>query len=102
MPGGFRLRFSVRVEERREPDHARLRASGKSFGGRVSVDSRFDLAPVRDGTLMRWTAEIDGAGLLSGLGSQSLARVAMKHADRALARIARSSERAPLDPMAAE
>jgi carbon monoxide dehydrogenase subunit G len=44
---------------------------------------------------MRWPAEIAGAGLLSGLGSQSLGAVATKHADRALDRIAGSLERAP-------
>ena len=95
IPGGLRPKFSVQVEERREPEHARLRARGKTLGGRISVDTTFDLAPDGDGTLMRWRAEIAGTGLLSGLGSQSLGAVATKHADRALARIAGSLERAP-------
>jgi carbon monoxide dehydrogenase subunit G len=95
FPGGFRPRFSVHLDELREPQHARLRARGKSLGGRISVDSTFDLAPVSGGTLMRWSAEVDASGLASGLGSQSLGAVATKHADRALDRIARSLERAP-------
>lgn len=95
VPGGLRPRFSVRLDELREPRHARLRALGKSLGGRISVDTTFDLAPDSGGTLMRWRAEIDGSGLLSGLGSQSLGAVATKHADRALARIALSLEQAP-------
>lgn len=93
--GGFRLKFLVRLDELREPEHARLRASGKTLGGRISVDSRFDLAPVGGRTLMRWSAEIDATGLFSGLGSQSLGAIATKHADRALARIARTLEPAP-------
>jgi uncharacterized protein len=87
VPGGFRLRFSVRLEELREAEHARLRAWGKSLAGRISVDSSFDLEPDGTGTLMRWSAEVDAAGLFSGLGSQALGPVAKQQADRALARL---------------
>jgi carbon monoxide dehydrogenase subunit G len=95
FPGGFRLRFSMHLDELREPEHARLRAWGKSLGGRVSIDSSFDLAPAGDGTIMSWVAEVDAAGLFSGLGSRSLGPVAKLHADRALGRLARSLERTP-------
>jgi carbon monoxide dehydrogenase subunit G len=95
FPGGFRLRFSVHLDELRAPEHARLRAWGKSLGGRISVDSRFDLVPAGDGTLMRWVAEVDAAGLFSGLGSQSLGVVAKLQAERALSRLARSLEPTP-------
>jgi carbon monoxide dehydrogenase subunit G len=87
VPGGFRLKFSVRLEELREPEHARLRAWGKSLAGRISVDSSFDLEPDGTGTLMRWTAEVDAAGLFSGLGRQALGPVAKQQADRALAQL---------------
>ena len=89
VPGGFRLKLAVHVEELREAEHARLRAWGKSLGGQISVDSSFDLAPVGTGTLMRWSAEIDAAGIFRGLGSQALAPVAKQHADRALGRLVR-------------
>ena len=95
FPGGFRLRFSVHLEELYEPRHARLRAWGKSIAGRISVDSRFELARVHGGTQMRWSADIDVAGLVSGLGSQSLGAVAKRQADRALSQLARDVERAP-------
>ena len=42
---------------------------------------------------MRWSAEVDGAGLFSALGSQSLGPVATAHAERALGQLARN-----LDP----
>jgi carbon monoxide dehydrogenase subunit G len=87
VPGGFRLKFSVHVEELREPEHARLRAWGKSLGGRISVDSSFDLEPEGEGTLMRWSAEVEAAGIFVGLGSQALAPIAKHHADRALGRL---------------
>lgn len=87
VAGGFRLKFSVRLEELREPEHARLRAWGKSLAGRVSVDSSFDLAPDGAGTLMRWSAEVEAHGLFSGLGRQSLGPVAKQQAERALARL---------------
>jgi uncharacterized protein len=89
VPGGFRLELSVRLEELAEPKHARLRASGKSLGGRIAVDTSFDLSPDGDGTLMRWSAEIDAGGVLRGLGSQSLAPLAKQHAERALDRLVR-------------
>ena len=95
FPSGFRLRFSVHLDELREPEHARLRAWGKSLGGRMSVDSRFDLVPEGTGTLMRWVAEVDAAGLFAGLGSQSLGGVAKSQADRALGRLARNLEPTP-------
>ena len=91
--GGFRLRFSVRLEDLREPEHARLRAWGKNLGGRISVDSSFELRPDRRGTHMRWEAEVDAAGLFGGLGRQALGPVAKHQADRALGRLADRLER---------
>jgi hypothetical protein len=44
---------------------------------------------------MRWSAEVDAAGVFTGLGRQSLAGVTARQADRALERIARNLERAP-------
>jgi carbon monoxide dehydrogenase subunit G len=90
FPGGFRLRFSVRLEDLREAEHARLLAWGKSLGGRISIDSSFDLEPDGAGTLMRWTAEVDAAGIFTGLGSQSLGPVATHQAERALDHLAES------------
>jgi carbon monoxide dehydrogenase subunit G len=87
IPGGFRLRFSVRLEDLREAEHARLLAWGKSLGGRISVDSSFDLEPDGGGTLMRWSAEVDAAGILSGLSSQALGPAATHQAERALERL---------------
>jgi hypothetical protein len=47
LPGGFRLRFSVRVDDLREPEHARLRAWGKSLAG-PSVDLELLREAARD------------------------------------------------------
>jgi carbon monoxide dehydrogenase subunit G len=90
FPGAFRLRFSVRLEDLREPEHARLMAWGKSLGGRISLDSSFDLEPDGTGTAMRWQAEIDAAGIFSGLNSQALGPVATQQAERALDRLERA------------
>ena len=95
VPGSFRIKFSVRFEELREPEHGRFRAWGKSLAGRISIDSTFDLARLDGGTLVHWSADVDAAGVFSGLGRQSLAAVATRQADRALGRIAGNLERAP-------
>ena len=92
---GFRLKFSVRLDELAPPEHARLRAWGTSLGGRLSVVSSFDLAPNGDGTLMRWSAEVDAAGLFSALGRQSLGPVATHQANRALERLAEGLTASP-------
>lgn len=94
LPGGFRVKFSVRLDDLHEPEHGRLRAWGKSLGGRVSVDSSFELEPDSKGTRMRWQAEVDAAGLFAGLGSQALGPVATHHAERALGRLAKRMEQA--------
>ena len=57
------------------------------LGGRISVDSSFDLEPDGAGTAMRWRAEVDAAGIFSGLGSQALGPVATQQAERALDRL---------------
>jgi carbon monoxide dehydrogenase subunit G len=88
FPGGFRLRFSVRLEDLRQDEHARLLAWGKTLGGRISIDSSFDLEPDGEGTLMRWAAEVDAAGIFTGLGSQSLGPIATHQAERALDNLA--------------
>jgi carbon monoxide dehydrogenase subunit G len=93
LPGGFRLKFSVRVDDLREPEHARLRAWGKSLAGRLSVNTSFELRPEGDGTWMSWEAEVDAAGLFGGLGSQALGPVATHQAERALTRLADRLER---------
>jgi carbon monoxide dehydrogenase subunit G len=90
VPGAFRLRFSVRLEDLRDPEHGRLLAWGKSLGGRISVDSTFDLEEDGAGTHMRGAAEIDAAGIFSGLSSQALGPVATGQAERALDRLAKS------------
>lgn len=90
LPGAFRLRFSVRFDELREAEHARLLAWGKSLGGRISVDSSFELRGDGDRTAMDWQAEVDAAGIFSGLGSQALGPVATAQAERALDNIARN------------
>jgi carbon monoxide dehydrogenase subunit G len=93
LPGSFRRKFSIRVDDLREPEHARLRAWGKSLGGRLSVSTSFDLRPEGDGTWMRWEADVGAAGLFAGLGSQALGSVATHQAERALNRLAERIER---------
>ncbi|MDQ3778009.1 MAG: SRPBCC domain-containing protein [Actinomycetota bacterium] len=88
LPGAFSLKFSVRLEEQREPEHGRLRAWGKSLGGRLSIDSSFDLEAAPNGTRMSWKADVDAAGILSGLGNQRLGPLAKQQAERALDRVA--------------
>lgn len=87
IPGSFRVKLAVHLEELRPSEHARLQARGKTLGGRLTVGSSFDLASDGAGTRMRWTAEVRGTGVLSAVGSQALGPIAKQHADRALGRL---------------
>lgn len=81
------MKFSMRVTDRRPMDHARLLAWGKSLGGRISIETEFELHDASDETEMEWNADVQLAGLLRGLGGRALEPVARQQAERALDRL---------------
>jgi carbon monoxide dehydrogenase subunit G len=84
---GLNLKLDMHVTDRREPEHARLVAWGKSFGARISVETEFELSQDGEGTDMTWSAEVRLAGLLGGLGGRTLEPAARHQAERALDRL---------------
>jgi carbon monoxide dehydrogenase subunit G len=84
---GFHLKLDMHVTDRREPEHARLVAWGKSFGARISIETEFELAEDGDGTDMAWSAEVRLAGLLGGLGGRTLEPAARHQAERTMERL---------------
>jgi carbon monoxide dehydrogenase subunit G len=84
---GFHLQLDMQVIERRPPEHAKLRAQGKSFGARLSIDTEFRLSENGSGTEMAWTAEVGLGGLLGGLGGRALEPAARRQAERAMDRL---------------
>jgi carbon monoxide dehydrogenase subunit G len=89
---GLNLKLDMHVTDRREPEHARLVAWGKSFGARISVETEFELAEDGDRTNMTWTADVGLAGLLGGLGGKALEPAARRQAERALERLQKRVE----------
>jgi carbon monoxide dehydrogenase subunit G len=68
LPRAPRLRMSFELVERRPPERARLRSSGKSFGGGLHLDTQFDLTESAAGvTTMRYVADVQLTGLLGRL-----------------------------------
>jgi carbon monoxide dehydrogenase subunit G len=68
LPRAPRLRMSFELIERRPPERARLRSSGKSFGGGLLLDTQFDLTESAAGmTTMRYVADVQLTGLLGHL-----------------------------------
>jgi uncharacterized protein len=92
---GLNLKLDMHITERREPEHARLTAWGKSFGARISIETEFELADDGDGTDMTWSAEIGLAGLLGGLGGKAMEPMARQQAERALDRMQTRVEAGP-------
>jgi len=84
---GLYLKLDMHITDRREPEHARLTAWGKSFGARISIETEFELAEGGDRTDMVWSADVGLAGLLAGLGGKALEPIAQQHAERALDRM---------------
>jgi carbon monoxide dehydrogenase subunit G len=84
-----KLRLQFEIEERREPEHARLGAQGKSLGTSVKVASTFDLAESDGKTEMRYSAEVALGGLLGRIPDSTLEPAARKAVDKLLASIDR-------------
>jgi len=75
---GVTIRFEVL--DRRPSDHARLHA----HGGGADVTSTFDLIADGQGTVMRWQAELELAGLLARFAGHGLDAIAERQATRTL------------------
>jgi carbon monoxide dehydrogenase subunit G len=86
LPFAPALTISFEVLERREPEHAALRAHGPG----ADVTSRFELAADDGGTLMRWRTELHLSGLLAHLGGHGLEAVAHRQATRTLDAVERA------------
>jgi carbon monoxide dehydrogenase subunit G len=89
---GFNVKLDMHITNRRPPEHARLTAWGKSLGGRLSIETEFELAEDGDATEMDWSADVGFAGLLAALGGSALEPVARQQAERALDRLQRRIE----------
>ena len=84
---GLNLKLDMHVTDRREPEHARLLAWGKSLGARISIETEFELAEDGDCTDMTWSADVRLAGVLGGLGGKALEPAARHQAERAMDRL---------------
>jgi carbon monoxide dehydrogenase subunit G len=90
---GPRIRVRVDVLERREPEHARLQALGKSLGASIRLGTTFDLAEQDGKTQMRYDAEVALGGLLSRIPDSTLAPAARRAVDGLLRAVERRVER---------
>lgn len=86
LPLAPRITVRFEVLDRRPPEHAALHA----HGGGADVLSTFDLAPDREGTLMRWRTELHLSGLLERFAGHGLDGIAQRQADRTLAAVERA------------
>ena len=89
IPVAPRLKVWFEVLDQRPPEHARLHAQGKNFGGRATVDTSFDLAQRNGRTTMRYDAEFALSGLLGRIGEPALRPIA----ERQLEKLLRAVER---------
>jgi uncharacterized protein len=90
---GPRIRVRVDVLERRQPEHARLQAQGKSLGASVRLGSTFDLAEQDGKTQMRYDAEVALGGVLKTIPDSTLAPAARRAVDALLRAVERRVER---------
>lgn len=88
-----RLKFQFELTERREPEHARLAARGKTLGGSMRVETSFDLTAQDGGTAMRYDAEVTLAGLLGHVPSSTVEPLARKGIGKLLGAVERRVSR---------
>ena len=84
LPVAPRVKIAFEVQERREPEHARLHAHGKSLGASITLDTSFDLAGEDGRTEMRYVAELALGGMLGRLGEPTLRPIAARQLDKLL------------------
>jgi carbon monoxide dehydrogenase subunit G len=89
---GLNLKLDMHVTDRREPEHARLVAWGKSFGARISIETEFDIVSDGDRAELVWSADVGLAGLLGGVSGKALEPAARRQAERALERLQKRVE----------
>jgi len=79
---------TVRMEviERQPPTHAGLRAQSRG----IDITSTFDLAEDSGGTLMRWRADLEVAGIVGRVIGHGLDGVAARQAARTLDAVERA------------
>ena len=87
-----RVRMAFEVQERREPEHARLHAHGKSLGASITLDTMFDLFGENGRTEMRYVAEFALGGMLGRLGEPTLGPIASRQLDKLFRAVERRVE----------
>ena len=87
-----RLKVRFEVHEQRPPEHARLSAHGKNFGGAARVDTSFDLTQKGSRTSMSYTVEFHLSGLLGRLGEAALRPIVDRQTNRLFAAVERRVE----------
>jgi carbon monoxide dehydrogenase subunit G len=85
LPLAPALTIRFEVLDRREPEHAALRA----HGGGADVRSTFDLEEANGVTVMRWRTELHLSGVLDRFAGPGLDAVARRQADRTLDEVRR-------------
>jgi carbon monoxide dehydrogenase subunit G len=85
LPLAPSVKIHFELVERREPDHAELRA----HGGGTNVRSTFDLEDDGGATLMRWHTELHLGGPLGMVAGHGLDAVARRQAERTLDEVTR-------------
>ena len=63
---------TVRLEEMRPPDHYRIVVEGKGAPGFVKGSGDLDLEEQGDGTLIKYTGDLQVGGMLAGVGQRMI------------------------------
>src|ERR671936_2186500 len=70
--GGLRMSIDFEKTEEREPEFAKLHAKGNGVGAIMNMDTSFHLSDARDGTHMRWEADVHILGPVASMGQRVL------------------------------
>jgi carbon monoxide dehydrogenase subunit G len=82
--GGLKLKINFEQTEEREPEVAALQAKGTGVGALLSMATRFELAERREGTHMRWEADVRIGGAVGSMGQRVLQPIVNQQVDLVL------------------
>ncbi len=76
IKGDFKI--NMKVVEKNEPTHAKIKGSGQGLGGTLDLEANLDMKEANGGTLMDWKADAKVGGKITSVGQRMIGRQAEK------------------------
>ncbi len=72
------LKFRIQIEEKQPIDFAHISATASGSGNNILLDLKVYLKEMQEGTELRYSSEVNVAGMMAGLGQRMISDTAGK------------------------